>query len=75
MRAGSQLSDGDDRFELGGVVEPALARALVLAAEARRWEVVEQIAAELRVRRERRAEPVEADQARRAGKDFRRFPP
>jgi hypothetical protein len=33
------------------VVEPALARALVLAAEAQRWELVAQIAAELAARR------------------------
>jgi len=32
------------------VVEPALARALVLAAEALRWDVVVQIATELRAR-------------------------
>jgi hypothetical protein len=33
------------------VVEPALAKALVLAAEAHRWELVAQIAAELAARR------------------------
>ena len=37
-------------YELGDVVEPALARALVLAAEAKRWEVVVRIAEELRRR-------------------------
>jgi len=37
-------------FGLEGVVEPALARALVLAAEAGRWEIVEQIARELKER-------------------------
>jgi hypothetical protein len=31
---GERTSDGDERFELGDVVEPALARARVLAAEA-----------------------------------------
>jgi hypothetical protein len=35
------------------VVEPALARALVLAAEAQRWDVVLQIASELQARRRR----------------------
>jgi len=39
---------------LEGVVEPALARALVLAAEAGRWEIVEQIARELKERRQGR---------------------
>jgi hypothetical protein len=40
--------------ELRHVVEPALARALVLAAEAQRWDVVVQIATELKARREPR---------------------
>jgi len=48
-------------YELRHVVEPALARALVLAAEAQRWDVVVQIATELRERREAR------DGVRRAG--------
>jgi hypothetical protein len=39
-------------LDLNGVVEPALARALVLAAEAQRWEIVEQVARELEERRE-----------------------
>lgn len=38
-----------DAYELSNVVE--LARALVLAAAARRWDVVAQIAAELEARR------------------------
>ena len=48
---------GAGRFEpkpalnLHGVVEPALAKALVLAAEAQRWDVVEQLARELQERR------------------------
>jgi hypothetical protein len=42
-------------YELGDVVEPALARALVLAAEAQRWELVAQIATELQARRESRS--------------------
>jgi hypothetical protein len=48
-----QPSAGTD-LGLEGVVEPALARALVLAAEAGRWEIVEQIARELTVRRQDR---------------------
>jgi len=31
------------QYELGDVVEPVLARALLLAAEAQRWQVVAQI--------------------------------
>jgi hypothetical protein len=42
-------------YDLVGVVETALARALVFAAEAARWDVVMQIAAELQGRRERHA--------------------
>jgi hypothetical protein len=42
--------------EFAGVVETALARALTLAAEAQRWEVVAQLATELRARRESRVE-------------------
>jgi hypothetical protein len=50
--------EGDEQFELGDVVEPALARALVLAAEAGRWNLVERIAMELGERaRERAAGP------------------
>jgi hypothetical protein len=41
-------------YELRDVVEPALARALVLAAEAQRWDVVAQIATELQARRQAR---------------------
>lgn len=43
-----------EQFELIGVVEPALARALVLAAKAQRWEIVAQIATELAARRRAR---------------------
>ena len=38
-------------YELSNVVETALAKALVLAAEAKRWDVVVQIASELAGRR------------------------
>ena len=43
-------------LDLCGVVEPALARALLLAAEAQRWDIVVQIAGELQARRARREE-------------------
>ena len=43
----TQSSEG---YELSNVAETALARALVLAAEARRWDVVMQIADQLRRR-------------------------
>jgi hypothetical protein len=46
----SQAAHGG--YELRDVVEPALARALVLAAEAQRWDVVAQIAGELQARRQ-----------------------
>jgi hypothetical protein len=45
----SQATRGE--YELRDVIEPALARALVLAAEAQRWDVVVQIATELEARR------------------------
>ena|SRR5882672_9964507 len=41
------------RLELTAVVETALARALMLAVENKRWDVVEKIAAELHTRRNR----------------------
>jgi len=41
------VTESSEPYELTTVVETALARALVLAAEARRWDVVMQIAAEL----------------------------
>ncbi len=47
------VTESSEAFELSNVVETALARALVLAAEARRWDVVGQIAAELEARRVR----------------------
>jgi hypothetical protein len=43
-------NEPNPELELEGVVEPALARALVLAAEAGRWAIVEQIARELKER-------------------------
>jgi hypothetical protein len=44
------VTESSGVYELRNVVETALAKALVLAAEAMRWEVVIQIAEELRRR-------------------------
>jgi len=44
------VTESSEGYELSNVVETALARALVLAAEARRWDVVMQIADQLRRR-------------------------
>ena len=44
-------TESSEAYDLTGVVETALARALVLAAEAQRWDVVMQIATELQNRR------------------------
>ena len=45
------VTESSEGYELSNVVETALARALVLAAEAKRWDVVTQIADELEGRR------------------------
>jgi hypothetical protein len=45
------VTESSEAYELSNVVETALAKALVLAAEAGRWDVVLQIAEELQVRR------------------------
>jgi hypothetical protein len=45
------VTESSDAYELSNVVETALARALVLAAEAGRWDVVVHIAEELGARR------------------------
>ncbi|HVY29009.1 MAG TPA: hypothetical protein VHB79_20770 [Polyangiaceae bacterium] len=45
------MTESSDAYELSNVVETALAPALVLAAEAKRWDVVMQIADELHGRR------------------------
>ena len=47
------VTQSSEAYELSNVVETALAKALVLAAEAGRWEVVVQIAEELGRRRPR----------------------
>ncbi len=44
------VTESSEAHELSNVVETALAKALVLAAEARRWNVVMKIAEELRRR-------------------------
>ena len=44
------VTKSSEAYELSNVVETALARALVLAAEAKRWDVVVQNAEELRRR-------------------------
>jgi hypothetical protein len=57
------VTKSSEVYELSNVVETALAKALVLAAEAKRWDVVTQIANELEGRRlgiqpaQRRANP------------------
>ena len=55
MRGG--VTESSKACELSDVVETALARALVLAAEAKRWDVVVQIAEELRRRGEEIRDP------------------
>jgi len=45
------VAESSEAYELSNVVETALAKALVLAAEAKRWDVVMQIAEELQGRR------------------------
>jgi hypothetical protein len=44
------VTESSEEYELTNVVETALARALVLAADAKRWDVVMEIAGELRRR-------------------------
>jgi hypothetical protein len=41
------VTESSEAYELSNVVETALARALVLAAEAKRWDIVMRIADEL----------------------------
>ena len=45
------VTESSDAYELSNVVDTALARALLLAAEAGRWHLVGRIAAELEGRR------------------------
>jgi hypothetical protein len=46
----ADVAESSEAYELSNVVETALAKALVLAAEAKRWDVVVLIAQELRRR-------------------------
>jgi hypothetical protein len=46
------VAESSNGYELSNVVETALTKALVLVAEAKRWDVVAQIAAELQNRRD-----------------------
>ena len=63
--------DDDPRLELRDVVETALAQALMLAARAGRWEIVERIAAELGMRRTARqtTQPESFDNEERASRE------
>jgi hypothetical protein len=45
-----EVTESSEAYELSNVVETALAKALVLAAEAKRWDVVMRIADELQRR-------------------------
>ena len=45
------MTQSSEAYELSNVVETALARAVILAAEAKRWDVVAQITVELEGRR------------------------
>jgi hypothetical protein len=45
-----EVTESSEAYELSNVVETALAKALVLAAEAKRWDLVAQIAEELALR-------------------------
>jgi len=46
-----EVTESSEAYELSNVVETALAKALVLAAEAKRWDVVLEISGELQRRR------------------------
>lgn len=45
------VTESSEAYELSNVVETALAKALLLAAERERWDIVGKIAAELEARR------------------------
>jgi len=55
-----EVTESSEAYELSNVVETALARALVLAAEAKRWDVVVHIADELLSRRKASAGMIDA---------------
>jgi len=54
------VGNGSRDLDLRGVVEPALGRALLLAAEAGQWALVSQLASELEARRVARQGPGES---------------
>jgi hypothetical protein len=60
------VTQSSEAYELSNVVETALAKALVLAAEAGRWDVVVQIAEELRRRGSVPTTPARSAHHRRA---------
>jgi hypothetical protein len=49
------VTESSEAYELSNVVETALAKALLLAAESERWDIVGKIAAELEARRPHRS--------------------
>ena len=49
------MTESSEGYELSNVVETALAKALLLAAERERWDMVGKIAAELEARRRDRS--------------------
>jgi hypothetical protein len=61
------VTESSEAYELSNVVETALAKALVLAAEAGRWDVVVRIAEELRQRGQSAAAPATPQRPRRGG--------
>jgi hypothetical protein len=54
------VANGTRELDLRGVVEPALGRALLLAAEAGQWALVGQLASELEARRVARQSAAES---------------
>ena len=48
------VTESFEAYELSNVVETALAKALLLAAEGQRWDIVANIASELECRRRER---------------------
>ena len=62
------VTESSEVYELSNVVETALAKAVVLAAKAKRWDVVMQIADELRRRGSAQASLVPSVQLNRSSK-------
>jgi len=59
------VTESSEAYELSNVVETALAKALLLAAERERWDIVAKIAAELEARRPHRSAGLIATRAAR----------